>query len=37
MADQDQYDYRVINDDVHRAAREILGIIERRRARPVDQ
>jgi guanylate kinase len=31
MEQQDLYDHRVINDDVHRAAREILGIIERNR------
>jgi guanylate kinase len=37
MADQDQYDYRVVNDDVHRAAREILEIIERSRPRAADQ
>ena len=37
MADQDQYDYRVVNDDVRRAAREILGIIERSRLRGVDR
>ena len=37
MADQDQYDFRVVNDDVHRAAREILDIIERSRPREGDQ
>ncbi len=31
LAEQDWYDYRVVNDDVHRAAREILDIIERTR------
>ncbi len=33
LADQDRYDYRVVNDDVPRAAREILDIIERDRPR----
>jgi len=33
LADQDRYDYRVVNDDVLRAAREILDIIERDRPR----
>jgi guanylate kinase len=31
LAEQGWYDYRVVNDDVHRAAREILDIIERTR------
>ena len=29
MAEQDRYDHRVVNADVHRAARAILDIIER--------
>ncbi len=33
LADQGWYDYRVVNDDVARAAREILEIIERDRPR----
>jgi guanylate kinase len=33
LADQGSYDYRVVNDDVLRAAREILDIIERDRPR----
>jgi guanylate kinase len=33
LADQGWYDYRVVNDDVQRAAREILEIIERDRPR----
>jgi guanylate kinase len=33
LADQASYDYRVVNDDVFRAAREILEIIERDRPR----
>ncbi|MGD1053952.1 MAG: guanylate kinase [Candidatus Dormibacteria bacterium] len=33
LADQGWYDYRVVNDDVRRAAREILEIIERGRPR----
>jgi guanylate kinase len=33
LAEQGQYDHRVVNDDVERAAREILEIIERRRGR----
>jgi guanylate kinase len=33
LADQASYDYRVVNDDVSRAAREILEIIERDRPR----
>ncbi len=33
LADQSWYDYRVVNDDVPRAAREILEIIERDRPR----
>jgi len=37
MDEQQLYDYRVINDDVHRAAQEILGIIERSRPREVHQ
>ncbi|MGO8686958.1 MAG: guanylate kinase [Candidatus Dormibacteria bacterium] len=37
LADQDLYDYRVINDDVHRAAREILEIIERSRPQEAQQ
>jgi guanylate kinase len=37
LAEQDLYDYRVINDDVHRAAREILDIIEGSRPREVEQ
>jgi guanylate kinase len=35
LAQQDLYDYRVVNDDVHRAALEILDIIERSRSREV--
>ena len=31
LAQQDRYDHRVVNDDVNRAAREILEIIERSR------
>jgi guanylate kinase len=31
LAQQDRYDYRVVNDDVERAAREILEIIKRSR------
>ena len=34
LAEQDWYDHRVVNDDVQRAAREILDIIERRRGEP---
>ena len=37
LADQELYDYRVINDDVHHAAREILDIIERSRPQEVRQ
>ena len=37
LAEQEWYDHRVVNDDVHRAAREILDIIERRRAPEVHQ
>jgi len=37
LAEQDWYDYRVVNDDVHRAALEILDIIERSRPREVHQ
>jgi guanylate kinase len=37
LADQDRYDYRVVNDDVQRAAREILDIIERSRPREAHQ
>lgn len=33
LAEQDRYDHRVINDDVERAAREILAIVERSRPR----
>ncbi len=32
LAEQDKYDHRVVNDDVKRAAREILGIIQADRA-----
>ncbi len=32
MAQADTYDFRVINDDVHRAAREVLSIITQLRA-----
>jgi guanylate kinase len=32
LAEAPRYDHRVVNDDVHRAAREILAILERRRA-----
>jgi len=32
LAEQDRYDHRVVNDDVRRAAREILDIVESRRA-----
>ena len=31
LAEQGRYDHRVINDDVHRAALEILDVIERSR------
>jgi len=31
LAEQERYDYRVVNDDVERAAREILDIVERTR------
>jgi guanylate kinase len=33
LAEQDRYDHRVVNDDVERAAREILDIVERSRPR----
>ena len=33
LAEQDLYDYRVVNDDVQRATRDILDIIERDRSR----
>jgi len=32
LAEQDRYDFQVVNRDVHQAAREILGIIESRTA-----
>ncbi|MBV9100404.1 MAG: guanylate kinase [Candidatus Dormibacteraeota bacterium] len=32
LAEQDKYDHCVVNDDVRRAAREILGIIQAERA-----
>jgi guanylate kinase len=32
LADGEAYDHRVVNDDVSRAAREILEIVRRRRA-----
>jgi len=31
VAEQDRYDYRVVNDDIGRAAHEILDIVERSR------
>jgi guanylate kinase len=31
IAEQDQYDHHVVNDDVERAAREIVSIVERSR------
>ncbi len=32
LAEKDHYDHRVVNDDVDRAAREIVGIINAGRA-----